>query len=234
MFEAGASDDVTVYVQAEVDYAREDYYAAEAGFAYVLDSTADVKLQKRTLRSLAEVYRECAELAPAGGSPVDAPAEKEVQLLEDGIRRYGLEYDTSMWEMLGEAYYEAAHVDSPVNTAYLEEALHCFNQMWLLGMRKEYIFTNMYTIYCELGDYDSAHLWMGTYSQEYPDDYTPYALRAMATIAMENQKPQEYRNYSGALKDFERAEERLRSDDDATYFQQLESLIDQLKEHGWL
>lgn len=221
-------------VQAEVAYAREDYLAAEEGFSYVLGNTTDITLQKRALRSLAEVYRECAELAPTDSSPVNDPAEKEVQLLEEGIRRYGLEYDTSMWEMLGKAYYEAAHVYSPTNTAYLEEALYCFKQMQNLGMNKEYIYTNLYTIYCELGDYDSACLWMGTYSQEYPDEYIPYALRAMATIAMENQKAQEYRDYSKALEDFERAEERIRSDDDVTYFQQLESLIEQLEQGGWI
>ena len=86
-----------------------------------------------------------------------------------------------LWEMLGKAYYEAAHVYSPTNTAYLEEALYCFEQVLNLGMTKDYIYTNLYTIYCELGDYGNAGSCAMSYRWAYPDDYTPWALQAMAT-----------------------------------------------------
>lgn len=53
MYAAGASGDVTDYVQAEIDYALEKYSAAENSFQSVLNKTDDIDLQKRTVRSLA-------------------------------------------------------------------------------------------------------------------------------------------------------------------------------------
>lgn len=233
MFTAGASDDVTHYVQAEVAYAQEDYLAAEEGFSYVLDVTSDVTLQKRALRSLAEVYRDCSALEPLGQSPVNQPAEQEIRLLEEGIARYSLENDTTLLEMLALAYYRAAHTE-PLNEDYLRQAEFYFGTVLSLGVQKDYIYRNLYTIYYELGLYEDAGYVLEDYAAIFPDDYMPHALRGMLYITMENEKPQENRDYSKAAEAYELAGSMIRSDDDATYFQQLESLIDQLKEHGWL
>ena len=69
MADAGAENDELTYVQAEVDFALGNYVKAEKGFDTVLNETDNIVLQKRSLRSLSEVYRECAKLERTGEFP---------------------------------------------------------------------------------------------------------------------------------------------------------------------
>ena len=234
MYAAGASGDVTDYVQAEIDYAKKEYLEAESGFQSVLNQTQDVSLQKRALRSLAEVYRDCAALVRTGSSPIANPATKAVEVLANGIETYGLRYDSTIWEMLALAYFEAYHTDPSVPQSYLRKAGECFNRVLELGVTKSYLYSNLYTIYYELQEYELAEQTLSDYAEQYPNDYEPYAFRAMLYITLENQKAQSTRNYSAAVEAYEKAGQLLRSDDDATYYQQLQSLIQQLQKEGWI
>ena len=234
MYAAGASGDVTDYVQAEIDYAKKEYLEAENGCQNVLNQTQDISLQKRALRSLAEVYRDCAALVRTGSSPIANPATKAVEVLANGIETYGLRYDSTIWEMLALAYFEAYHTDTSVPQSYLRKAGECFNRVLELGVTKSYLYSNLYTIYYELQEYDLAAQTLSDYAEQYPNDYEPYAFRAMLYITLENQKAQSARDYSAAVEAYEKAGQLLRSDDDATYYQQLQSLIQQLQKEGWI
>ena len=234
MYAAGASGDVTDYVQAEIDYAKKEYLDAESGFQAVLNQTQDIALQKRALRSLAEVYRDCAALVRTGSSPIGNPATKAVEVLANGIETYGLRYDSTIWEMLALAYFEAYHTDPSVPQSYLRKAGECFNRVLELGVTKSYLYSNLYTIYYELQEYDLAEQTLDAYAAQYPKDYEPYAFRAMLYITLENRKEQSARDYSAVVEAYETAGQLLRSDDDATYYQQLQSLIQQLQKEGWI
>ena len=234
MYAAGAEGDVTDYVQAEVNYALKNYEDAEHGFQAVLTSTDDTVLQRRALRSLGEVYRDCAALARTNSSPIPYPATKAVELLSDGIIRYGLRYDSTLWEMLALAYFESYHTDASVGENYLVKAAECFNQVMELGVIKDYLYRNLYTIYYELKDYDSAEKSLTRYEEAFPDDYMPHALRAMLLITIENEKDQSARNYQKAVDEYKIAGEMIGSSDDTTYYQQLDSLIAQLEREGWI
>ena len=234
MYAAGASGDVTDYVQAEIDYAKKEYLDAESGFQAVLNQTQDIALQKRALRSLAEVYRDCAALVRTGSSPIGNPATKAVEVLANGIETYGLRYDSTIWEMLALAYFEAYHTDPSVPQSYLRKAGECFNRVLELGVTKSYLYSNLYTIYYELQEYDLAEQTLDAYAAQYPKDYEPYAFRAMLYITLENRKEQSARDYSAAVEAYETAGQLLRSDDDATYYHQLQSLIQQLQKEGWI
>lgn len=234
MLDAGASDDVTNYVKAEIDFAQEDYLSAEAGFQAVLSDSEDVVLQKRALRSLAEVYRDCSALSRINASPISRPATREAELLADGIVKYGLRHDSTLWEMLALAYFEAYHTDPDVSENYLTKAAECFNLVIELGISKDYLYTNLYSVYYEMKDYTSAEQALSDYEQAFPKDYTPHALRAIMLITLENEKGASVRDYRAALKEYQLAGEMLGSSDDATYYQQLESLVQQLESAGWL
>ena len=62
----------------------------------------------------------------------------------------------------------------------------------------------------------------------------PHALRGMMLITMENEKPQNTRDYKAAQTEYETAGDMLKSSDDTTYYQQLDSLIANLERNGWL
>lgn len=232
MFAAGADNDVTDYVQGESDYAQKEYLAAEQAFLTVLEDSEDVDLQRRAMRSAAEVYRDCAALP--GDSPIYAPATKEVELLVWGIDAFGLQHDTTLWEMLALAYSQAYHENPEENSEYLARSAECFQRVLDLGVEKDYFYSNLYTVYYEMGDYAQAELALQSYEAAFPDDYLPHALRAMMLITIENEKAQDTRNYEQVLAEYETASSMVRSGDDQTYLLQLASLIDSLYENGWI
>lgn len=168
-----------------------------------------------------------------GPTYIEYPATKEAELLSDGIVKFGLRYDSTLWEMLALAYFEAAHTD-PGAESYLSKSADCFNRVIELGVQKEYLYSNLYTIYYELGRYEDAENALQRYEEAFPDSYMPHALRGMLLITVENAKDQSQRDYAAAAKEYETAGSLMRSDDDTTYYQQLGSLLDQLKAGGWL
>lgn len=230
----GAHSDVTQYVQGEVYLAQGNYLEAEAAFLNALDQAEAFALTRRCYVSLGDLYRQCAALARVGGSPITYPATKSAELLSSAVAQEGLRYDSVLLETLALAYFEAYHTDPSVPSNYLTRAAQCFHQVIEYGVTKEYLFTNLYTIYYEMEDFDNAEKALSSFENVFPDNYMPHALRGMMLITIENKKEQEQRDYSAALSEYETAGSMVRSSDDTTYYQQLGSLIDSLRQNGWL
>lgn len=230
----GAHPDVTQYVQGEVYFAQEDYLDAETAFLDALDQSETSALTRRCYVSLGDLYRDCAALMRVNASPIEYPATKSVGLLSSAVVQEGLRYDSVLWEMLALAYFEAYHTDASVPQNYLTKAAECFNRVIELGVTKEYLYSNLYTIYYELKDYAKAEQALTAYEEMFPEDYMPHALRGMMLITIENAKPQSSRNYRPALAEYETAGSMIRSSDETTYYQQLGSLIENLRRNGWL
>lgn len=230
----GAHPDVTQYVQGEVYFAQEDYLHAETVFLDVLGQSETSALTRRCYISLGDLYRDCASLMRVNASPIEYPATKSAALLSTAVVQEGLRYDSVLWEMLALAYFEAYHTDASVPQNYLTKAAECFNRVIELGVTKEYLYSNLYTIYYELKDYAKAEQALTAYEAMFPEDYMPHALRGMMLITIENAKPQTSRNYRPALAEYETAGSMIRSSDETTYYQQLGSLIENLKRNGWL
>lgn len=230
----GAHPDVTQYVQGEVYFAQKNYLEGETAFLNALEQAETAALTRRCYVSLGDLYRDCAALARTGSSPIQEPATKSAELLSSAVVQEGLRYDTVLWEMLAMAYFEAYHIDTTVPPDYLTRAADCFNRVIELGVTKEYLYSNLYTIYYELGAYNQAEQALAAYQEMFPDSYMPHALRGMMLITVENKKPQEQRDFSAALAEYEAAGAMLRSSDETTYYQQLGRLIDSLRQNGWL
>ncbi len=234
MRQAGATGVVMGYVQAEIDLALEKYLLAEEGFLGTLSATDEPDLQRRSLRSLAELYNACATLAVSGQSPIPDPAYKSAVLLEDGLTRYGLQTDPVLTEMLGQAWYQAYYTREDAPADYLYHSADAFSHLLDLGVVKDYLYSNLYTIYYELGDMPNAEDCLNRYEAAFPNDYTPNALRAILLITRQNQLPNESRDYTAVAAQWEQVLQKYRSTDDPAYYQQLESLMNQLRDGGWL
>lgn len=235
MTEAGVSSTETRYVQAEAAFMRGAYLEAEAAFLNIIRSgEATPALIRRCYVSLGDVYRKCAALVRTGESPIEHPATKAVDILAEAVSLDGLRYDTVLWEALAMAYYESYHTDTGTPIDYLFRSANCFNRLLEQGVVKEYVFSNLYTIYYELEEYDRAEETLRSYEAAYPDSYMPHAFRGIMLINMENKKSQANRDYTAALEEYEKAGRMLRGSDDATYYQQLESLIEELRRKNWM
>ena len=230
----GANSEVTQYVQGELSYVRKDYPAAEQAFLDALEQADSAALRRRCYISLGDVYRDCAALMRVGDSPIAYPATKSAKLLSTAVVEDGLRYDSVLWEMLGLAYFEAVHTGPSVPQDYLNRAADCFDRVMQQGVVKEYLYSNLYTIYYELENFEKAEQVLQKYEEAFPNDYMPHALRGMMLITIENKKPQKERDYSAAAAEYDAAGDKIRNSDETTYYQQLGSLIDNLKKNGWL
>lgn len=230
----GANPDVTTYVQGEVYYAQKDYLAAETAFLDALEQTNNDALIRRCYLGLGDVYRDCTALVRVNASPISNPATKSVTVLSEGIMQNSLRYDSTFWELLAMAYFESYHTDPSVDANYLKRAAECFNRVIELGVTKDYLYSNLYTIYYEMGDYDNARQSLIDFETVFPENYMPHALRGILLITIENSKEQGKRDYRTAEAEYVLAGEMIRSSDDATYYQQLGTLIDNLRTNGWL
>ena len=221
----GGTPEATQYVSGELAYARQDYAAAETEFLQVLDQTDDSALIRRCYLSLAETYRDSAQY------------DKSIQLIQQALSRTDLGQGTLQnsvfYEMLGAAYYSRGTLAGG-GAEDLRKAAESFEQVIGMGVQKEYLYINAFTAWQSLGEYDQAAAVLDRMEQAYPQLYTPHALRATLYIMEENQKDQTSRSYAAAYAEYEKALELVTSQDETSYLQQLEGLIQQLRAGGWL
>ncbi len=230
----GAHPDVTEYVQGEVSMAQKNWTDAETSFLSALDQAETDGLKRRCYISLGDLYRECEALARQEASPIANPATKAVQVLSEAVTLDALRSDSVILESLGLAYFESWHTDPNAPEEYLKRAAECFGRVIEMGVARDYLYGNLYTIYYEMKDYDQAEAALTDYMEAYPQSYVPHALRGILLISLENEKPQESRDYSAVMEEFNEAGRLLGADEDSSYYQQLSSYIDQLRSGGWI
>ena len=226
----GASPEVTAYVQGEVAYAREDFSQAEESFQSALslaETAEDDALIRRCCLSLAELYESDAWRLLHGST--DA-----VDFISRALSRPQLQGSTVLYELLGAACYNRGTMEKHNDRQALTRAAECFLQAITLGAQQQYLYTNAFTAWQAIGEYGRAGEVLDQMEAAYPDLYTPNALRATLWIMEENGKDQSQRDYRPAYEQYELAREKVTSQDETTQLQQLESLIRQLQDGGWL
>lgn len=211
----GASSVVTEYVLGETYFVKQEYDQAAECFRSVLD-TGDTDadgdlLMRRCFNSLAELYRDTDDY------------ENLVDVCTEGLAAYP--GNMVLTEMLGAGHF---------NNGDYQAAARCFTDMLNAGIRKDYLFQNLYASYMYLQRYQDAIQVTVVMEETLPNHYLPHALRATALIMIENGKANDARDYSDAYAAYETAKEKLTSQDDRTQLDQLEGLIDQLRDGGWL
>ena len=92
----------------------------------------------------------------------------------------------------------------------------------------------MFIAYQTIGEYKEAEDVLAEMKGVYPASYQPYMYHSLLLIMMENQKPNEQRDYKNAYNEYLKATELSDSADSKQQMQQLEGLIQQLKDAGWL
>ncbi len=234
MIDAGNDEHVTNYVNAEVLYAQKDYVKAETIFLQVLNESQDVDLQTRALRSVVALYRDCVNEEKLGNIQIEDAAQKQIDIIVNNMDKLALTSDSAIWEMLALAYFDAYQMNSDVGQEYLINAANAFENVLSMGIVKDYLFVNLFNIYFQLEDYTSAEDMLQHMQTQFPNDYTPYALRSMMLIYTENNKLESQRDFSSAYNEYLTAQSMITSSDDNTYLLQVEGLIVDLQNNGWL
>lgn len=225
-------------------YETGDYVEAASAFIEIMNTSDDTEAAQRAFRLLAELYRDCAQQESSGmaGLFEKKAVLLELEILQQGIARYQLYYDSSLYEMLGMAAYQAyeqGYMDG------LDTAKEAFEKVLELGMQKEYIYTNLYTIAYMQHDLFAAEEVTYSMEETFSDSYLPHAFRAIiyieasgnaayCTTFRDHYGLTEEESYETAYGEYKKAKELVTATDDRTYFSQLESLIQELIVAGWL
>lgn len=223
-----ADDSEVLYVRGELAYVKKEYLQAEAFFLDAMNHAEENDaLQRRCYLSLAETYRD-------GASTITNTRTKQIDLLTEALSQAKFHSNTVFYEMLGAAYYERGTMERQNDRADLSKAAQYFEQVISMGVQKEYLYVNVFTVRELLGEYQKAGDILAAMETVYPKSYRPHALRSMLYIIQENQKAQISRNYDKAYQEYKVAKQKVTNADETTQLQQLEGYIQQLKSGGWI
>lgn len=218
----GVTDEITSYVRGEFAFAEKNYYMAEQFFTTTLNKTEDSTLYRRSIMSLAETYQ------------ADQANTKLINLVNGAMSRADMKNNSVLYEMLGLAYYNRGTQEKDNDADDLSKAAEYFQKVIDTGITKDYLYVNVFMA-CQLtGNYETANNVLEQMEQVYPQSYVPHALRSILYISEENQKEQSQRDYRTAYQEYLTALDKVKTEDDTTYLQQVNGLISQLESNGWL
>ncbi len=233
LVELGGESDNTWYVQGELFMAEQRYIEAAEAFEKVLTVTEQSDMVRKAYLALAMTYRDSAKLPEGNANRIPEGHSGTISVINRGLTEQELQNNTVLLEMLGAAYYNRAVTETNAEEDY-RKAGDTFMQIIRLGVQSDYIYVNACNTYQLIGAYAEAEEVLEQMESVYGTSYVPHALRAILLVRMENAKAESERDYHAAYAEYEKAAELITEEDDKTQFQQLETIIEQLRAGNWL
>ncbi|WP_373481747.1 protein kinase [Acetobacterium sp.] len=212
------NSDAADYLLAQIAERQGDNIKARASYEKVISETKKTDLKRKACLSLARLYKGEKNYAAI------------VTLLETYQTETAGKMDVGINEYLGEAYYGIAKNGQ---AECYEKAKKAFQSLLDVGYTRPYLFRNIAIIEQETGNFDAAFAVLNKMETEYPDDYTVPLQEAWLFIEMENQKPNESRNYSDAKSAYEETMEKAGNSSSDQEVQMLTAKINEIKTKGW-
>lgn len=225
--EQGLGQSQIYLVQAEIALAQDNYTEAVSFFGQAIDGTEDSYDKSRAYLLCARAYRAMGDYG------------QEITLLKEAEQQADSRYLPSILRALGAAStrYGAQAGESERQTSY-QEALRCYETLVNLPSPSFNDEMNLAVVRQILGDYQGAQAQLLSMEQTYPDDYRVYMKLALLECVIQGNLSENARNYSQADAWYQKAEQYYagvrnsgKSDDE---MQELENVIQELKNKGWL
>lgn len=225
--EQGLGQSQIYLVQAEIALAQDNYTEAVSFFGQAIDGTEDSYDKSRAYLLCARAYRAMGDYG------------QEITLLKEAEQQADSRYLPSVLRALGAAStrYGAQAGESERQTSY-QEALRCYETLVNLPSPSFNDEMNLAVVRQILGDYQGAQAQLLSMEQTYPDDYRVYMKLALLECVIQGNLSENARNYSQADAWYQKAEQYYagvrnsgKSDDE---MQELENVIQELKNKGWL
>ena len=230
----GTQEPYLSYLEAELASLKKEYKKAAEKYQSVISDRKDNNLSRKAVIALAEVYRDSSMLNSDDSEYIDSAETKEIELIEKSISNNKVNYGSYIYELLGQAYYQRG-LKNGNNENDLKASISAFTTEIKLGVRKNYLYGNIYKIDNILKDYQSASSVLDEYEKAFPNDYLVNVYRAENEINIQFSKSSESEmDFSKVLSEYQKAKKKVTSSDNTEELQSLEEYIDQLKEKGWL
>ncbi len=212
--------DINSYIKAEIYLSKNQYDDAIKYFYDAIDKTKDDSLKRKAYIEIARIYKQQRHEDKQNYYYLN----KQIEVMEEAVRVLKAEDDLTLTEMMGEAYFTAKEYDL---------SLMKFNRLLQLGYDRAYIYRNMAIICQQIGELNQAEDILLDMKSKYPEDYQCYLQLAFVYVEMENQKPQEQRDYTKVVDNYELAQKYVTNQNQSD-LAQLERIIDELKDKGWI
>ncbi len=219
------------YMKGELDYLKGNYKDAAESFSRVLNaSDLPDSLKRRAYISLAETYRDSSKLEASDDQSIEEPQSKIISLINDAQNTAGMETNSVLWEMKGQAYsIRGRQNDSKED---LLSAAESYWQVLKLGIKKPYLYVNVFACFEGAGDYEHAAQILNEYEENWPQSFEPHAYRALMLAEMQNGSTSP--DYSEVLMEYNKAASMTTSSDNTELIAQLNSLMESLKQNGYV
>ncbi|MDQ0231475.1 serine/threonine-protein kinase [Metabacillus malikii] len=223
----GIDEEGTWYVNGEILTAQGEFEAAVESFNNVLTNGKDPSLKAKTALTMAQLYKD--NKGPLNDEAID----KRLNVLAIGLEQSVKTYELLLTEKQAEAYYEKAIYEGNDET-YFVKAIDQFQSLIDRGYERSYLYKNIAIMYQVMDDYAKAEQTLEAMKEKYPTDYTVYYQLAMLYADMENEKPNNERNYEKTVENYELALRYSPEKAATPELQPLIKLIEELKENNFI
>lgn len=222
----GMDNDSVTLVEAELLLAEGDWQQASERFENVFLTT-----QNDTTRY--QAYLLCARAYRTGGK-----LDEEIEVLEQARSAVAPNRVSAIVSSLAQAYMRRAQSAGGNLQADCEKALECYETLKAQGNDSTEMRLNTAFVNQLLHRYEEAEQILTELKAEAPDDYRPYMRLALLYGAMEDEKPQEARDYTAVREMYEKAvayyeQARIQGVSDEQ-MQVLETMMQQIIDGGWI
>lgn len=195
--EKGALSDNIYLVSGEIKLAEDDYENAEDDFQMSIAESGDDYTRMRA-------YVMCSK-AILGQSSTAESVETGIELLVEALNTLPDEYHAMLLEQLTNMYIEGYEITGDI--LYAEGVLDTLKKIEDAGWATFTTYDNMVNIYYRIGDYGAEAELLAELAQKYPDNYKVPMKQAFLEVALQAEKQQVDRDYSGFADYYELAQE---------------------------
>lgn len=217
----GITDDILNYVKGQVVLAEGNITESINNFEKVISITENQDLKTRAYLELSNIYKSMRHDDYDNWSAIN----NQINVLERAVKDLNQEDNLIITEVMAEAYFTAKKYDLSIQK---------FQRLIELGYERDYIYRNIAIIYQQIGNFSEAEDTLLTMKEKYPDNYLCYLQLAYLYMDMESSEPENSRDYSKVLEQYNLAVRFAPNGKNTSDIIQLTAKINELKSKGWL
>lgn len=224
--EYGIQDDSSLLVSGELKLAKKDYDNAIRDFKQALATTLDNDIKLRAALMLSDAYKKTVRLA------------EQIETLEAARQTIPPEQVAPVLQALAAAYSLKAQQDPTVKAVYEKKSLDTYLVLYQNGNPSQTLLLNIANLYQRLKDYSNAERFLLQAEAVEKNNYKVYLRFALLEADRQGTLSEDKRDYKRVKDYYDKAAVLYRpetvkgvSDPEMA---QLESLIEKLKDGGWL
>ncbi|MBC8059761.1 MAG: protein kinase [Clostridiaceae bacterium] len=227
---ANGDESTIQYVQGEISTVKKNYVEAVEKFQQAIKTTKDNEIKLRGYKAITKIFKNNPE-------SFENSIDRQVSTLEKAVSDLNKLNDAELIELQGEAYFNkalAAKANISQFEVNMKKSMACFQNLIDMGFKMPYIYVNIGTIYRSIRDYSNSEKVLKEVIANNPEYERAYIEIALLYAVMEETKPQDMRDYSKVIKNYNLALKYSTNKEKDFQLTPLLNLMNQLKVKGWI